>query len=118
MKNLLRRKGKLICFVGIDGSGKTTLTKGLIKMMNERGKRYKYVYGKLEPFILNPFIILGRLIFLRGKDMFRDYAEYSSIKRDRIKRSPILASIYRNILLFDYFIRFYNKREKIRCMLG
>ena len=117
MKNLSITKAKLICFAGIDGSGKTTLAKELVKMMNERGVHYKYVYGRLEPFVLKPFISIGRRIFLRGKDMFEDYTKYSSVKNNAMKRHSFLFTVYRYILLFDYFLQLLFK-IRVPLMLG
>ena len=117
MKNSSWRKSKLICFVGIDGSGKTTLAKELVKMMNKRGIQYKYVYGKHEPLILKPFMIIGRIVFLRGKDMFEDYRGYSSVKNRAIKHHSFLFTLYRYVLLFDYFLQLLLK-IRVPLMLG
>ena len=114
MKN---SKVRLICFVGIDGSGKTTLAKDLVETMGQNGIRYKYVYGRLEPFILKPFIMVGRKIFLRGNDMFEDYTQYSNTKRDAMKRNSFLLWIYKNILLFDYSLQLIFK-VRLPMMLG
>lgn len=103
------RNNFLICFVGMDGSGKTTLAKDLVKTMGQNGIRYKYVYGRLEPFILKPFIMIGRKIFIRGNDMFEDYTQYSNTKRDAMKQNSFLLCIYKNILLFDYSIQLLFK---------
>lgn len=117
MKNSSGRKAKLICFTGVDGSGKTTLAKELVKIMNEKGVQYKYVYGRLEPFILKPFIMTGRKIFLRGTNMFEDYGRYSSTKNNAIKRHSFLFTVYRYILLFDYFLQLLF-RVRLPFMLG
>lgn len=117
MKNSSGRELKLICFIGVDGSGKTTLAKYLIEVMRENGVQYKYVYGRLEPFILKPFITIGRKVFLRGKDMFEDYKGYSGKKRDAIKRHPFLFEFYRYLLLFDYFLQIFF-RVKLPHLLG
>ena len=105
----MKTKGFLISFTGIDGSGKTTLAKELVKIMDERGIQYKYVYGRLEPFILKPFIFVGRKLFLSGKDMFTDYGEYSRTKNSAVERHSFLFTFYRHILLFDYFLQLLFK---------
>jgi len=117
MKNSSGRKAKLICFTGVDGSGKTTLAKELVKIMNEKEVQYKYVYGRLEPFILKPFIMIGRKVFFGGKDIFKDYKGYSSRKRGVIERHSFLFTIYRYILLSDYLMQLLFK-VKIPLMLG
>lgn len=110
-------KIRVICFVGIDGSGKTTLAKNLVKTMAHEGIQYKYVYGRLEPFILKPFIMIGRRIFLRGNDMFEDYKQYSSAKNHAIKHHSFLFTFYRYVLLLDYFLQMLF-RVRLPFMLG
>ena len=117
MKNSSRRKAKLICFIGIDGSGKTTLAKELVKTMNERGIRYKYVYGMLEPIIVKLCNFIGIKILLRGKDVFEDYVEYSTAKRSAIERHSFLFSFYRHLFLFEYFLQLIFK-VRFPFMLG
>jgi len=117
MKNLSRTKAKLICFIGIDGSGKTTLSKALVEALNKNGIKCLYLYGRLEPFVLKPVIMIGRRIFLGGENMFKDYRGYSSRKRDTIKEHSFLFTLYRYILLFDYFLQLLFK-VRIPLMLG
>lgn len=114
MKN---SKVRLICFTGIDGSGKTTLAKYLVETMGKNGFQCKYVYGRLEPFLLKPFISIGRKIFLREKDVFVDYKEYSNIKRKAIERNSFLFTFYRYILMFDYSLQILLK-IRLPLMLG
>jgi dTMP kinase len=38
-RGIMARNNFLICFTGIDGSGKTTLSKELVELLNEKGKR-------------------------------------------------------------------------------
>jgi len=111
------RNNFLICFVGMDGSGKTTLAKDLVETMRQNGIQYKYVYGRLEPFILKPFIMIGRKMFLRGNDMFEDYKQYSSAKNSAIKRHSFLFVFYRYVLLFDYFLQLLF-RVRLPTILG
>ena len=94
-----------ICFTGIDGSGKTTLSRGLVNALNERGIKYQYVYARWTPFILRPLILIGRFIFLRGKDMFQNYSEYSTAKRKAIKSHTLLSRIQQQILWLDYSLQ-------------
>ena len=97
-----RSKGKIFCFCGIDGSGKTTLAKYLVKTLKEEGWNCSYVYGRLEPFILKPFILAGRWALLKEKNQLNDYSTRSSKKKKIISKHPILFKIYMLILYFDY----------------
>lgn len=113
----MKTKGFLICFTGIDGTGKTTLSKELVELLNKRGFECRYVYGKLIPFILKPFITLGNWIFLRGRTASKDYSDYSQNKHNKIKKYSFLSSIYQKILLFDYVLQISFK-VKLPLMFG
>lgn len=99
------KRGRLICFTGMDGAGKTTLAKFLTDDLHEKGIKSRYVYNRYTPILLKPVLLLGKLLFLRDKDVFRDYTEYSKTKKTASKRHPILAGIYQHLLLFEYFFQ-------------
>lgn len=105
----MKSKKVLICFTGMDGTGKTTLSKELVELLNKKGIKCKYVYAKLDSFVLKPFILFGEWMFLQGKDAFKNYSEYSDIKRKAIKRHFFLSSFYLRILLFDYSLQLFFK---------
>jgi dTMP kinase len=105
----MRSRGFLICFTGMDGTGKTTLSKNLVKSLKEREIECKYVYARLTPIISKPFMWIGRLIFLRGKNMFENYSDYANTKRTAMEHNSILSMIYQQILLFDYFFQVFFK---------
>ena len=112
----MKSKAFFICFTGIDGTGKTTLSKELVELLNKKGVKCKYVYAGLITHILKPFMLIGRLIFLRGKNI-EYYSEYSNTKRKAIEKRPFLSWIYQKILLFDYFLQIFWK-IKIPLRLG
>lgn len=50
------RRGSLIVFTGIDGSGKTTQAKLLVDSLTRDGLCVSYVWNRWEPFFLRPVI--------------------------------------------------------------
>jgi len=104
-----KRKGMFICFTGIDGSGKTTLAKSLVDAMEQKGVKAKYVYNRYIPIILRPLMLVGRWLFLRGKDVFENYEDYTDAKKSASKKHPFWATLYQRILLFDYFFQILFK---------
>ena len=113
----MKTKGLLICFTGMDGTGKTTLSKELVELLNRKGVKCKYVYGRLNIRMLKPFVLIGDWIFLRGKNAFKDYSQYSNTKRRAIKKHSFLARVYQQILLFDYILQVFFK-VKLPLMRG
>jgi len=104
-----KKSSFLICFTGIDGSGKTTLAKELVELLNKKGVMCKYVYGRLKQFILKPFMITGIKMFLRKKDIFEDYTGYSNTKKRAIEGHSFLSKLYQQISLFDYSLQLLFK---------
>lgn len=113
----MNRDNFLICFTGIDGSGKTTLSKELVKSLNEKGVKCKYVYARLHLRILKPFSLIGNWIFLRGRDITKNYSEHSNTKREAIEKHSFLSGVFQQILLFDYFLQLLFK-IRLPLMLG
>lgn len=113
----MRNKGIFICFTGIDGSGKTTLSKELVNLLKSNGIKSNYIYNRFVPFILKPFIMAARAFFLHKKDVFDDYRGYSATKIKAIEEHPFLSSLYLHLLLFDYFLQILFK-IKLPLMLG
>ena len=99
------RRGRLICLTGIDGSGKTTLSMRLVEAFRSKGIASRYIYGRHTPFVVRPFMLLGRLLFFRKDDMYADYAGYSGKKREATMRHRGLAGIYLNVLLMEYYLQ-------------
>jgi dTMP kinase len=56
------QRGYLICFTGVDGSGKTTHAKSLLRFLEYNGYPCKYVRGALRPILSYAFFIFTRLI--------------------------------------------------------
>lgn len=94
-------KPTFICFTGIDGSGKSTLAQELVKLLNSKGIQCKYVYARQNPFILKPFISIGRLVFLHGESQFINYSRYSVTKGKAIQNHFLLSRIYEKIFWLD-----------------
>jgi dTMP kinase len=113
----MNRDNFFICFTGIDGTGKTTLSKELVKSLNEKGVKCKYVYARLNPRILKPFSLIGNWIFLRGKEASQNYFEYSKMKKKTLEKHSFLSRIYEQILLLDYMLQIFFK-VKVPLIFG
>jgi len=100
----MMRKSILICFVGIDGSGKTTQAKALVRALAESGIRSRYIYNRFAPVLSRPFMSIGKLLFFRGKGKFENYQGYAATRGKVFKNRP-LSIAYQYFLLFDYWLQ-------------
>jgi dTMP kinase len=108
-------KGKLICFIGVDGSGKTTISREVARILRERGIKCKHTYGRLQPFILRPLTVVARKLITRKSG--KDYKAYKKEKIEAVKKMKILSKLYTTILLVDYYIQLFV-RVKLPLLFG
>lgn len=110
-------KGYFICFTGIDGSGKSTISKKFVEIMNGNGLNFVYVYNRYKPFLLRPFIFIAGKLFLNKKKFFEDYVDYSNTKKAATKNHVILCAIYQYFVIVDYLLQSIYK-IKIPLIFG
>lgn len=115
-------KSLLVCFIGIDGSGKTTLSKLFVDELKSRGRASRYVYGRFLPRIVAPFFKIASSSILRGKDPQSHYHARLKNKRQMLS-NPIISEFYVVSILFDQILQILLKvylpsilkREVIVC---
>ncbi|MFX0206727.1 MAG: dTMP kinase [Candidatus Hodarchaeota archaeon] len=104
----MKNRGVLISFIGIDGSGKTTLANTLNMTMKEYGIRSKYIYGRFTSVILKILVeITKKLLSFRGKNM-SVYDERVIIK-NQILRSRVVSRIYQSYVFLNYISQIFIK---------
>ena len=103
------KKSIFICFTGIDGSGKSTQAKNLVKNLSLNGIKSKYVYARLVPIIFRPLLVVGNLLFLRDKNINMNYENRVHTKKNTLKKHIFLSKIFYKIMLFDYSLQLLCK---------
>jgi len=100
---------RFILITGIDGSGKTTLSKLLITELKKRGVAYDYRHANEVPVLMRLVKIGIKLLFFRKHNAFMDYAGYVGHKKRISEKYSILARIYHILLILDYFPQIFLK---------
>jgi len=103
-------RGRLICFIGIDGSGKTTLSKMVVGRLREGGERAVYAYGRSVPVVSRLLMAAGRKVFLKRRDVWGNYSAYAREKKRALKNA-LLAQAYRLSVWTDYLPQVFSKIE-------
>jgi len=111
------KKGLLICFTGIDGSGKTTIAKRVTTYLREKDLPVVYVYGRLKLFLTKPLMLIGNKLFLRSYNITENYGEYSGKKKGLFSKHKVILKVYLYTLLLDYLLQILIK-IKIPVLLG
>ena len=109
LRGMKNKKSVFICFTGIDGSGKSTQAKKLVKNLSLNGTKSEYVYARLVSIIFRPLLVVANLLFLRTKSINNNYKDYSNTKKNILKRHIFLSKIFCTIMLFDYHLQLLYK---------
>jgi thymidylate kinase len=91
----------LICFVGIDGSGKTLQAERLAEALAARGISCAYVWCRYGRKLLLPLILLIRRRFHRKTG---DYDGFTSSKKGILSK-PLLGWIWLNVSILEYLLQ-------------
>lgn len=95
------KKTALICFTGIDGSGKTTLAKELIKDLKENGIRVEYRWGKFESSLLRLLILVKNKLLLHESDLKENYERSLKLKNNLFNNN-LISMLYEYFVLVNY----------------
>ncbi|MCJ7635394.1 hypothetical protein MUP77_23770 [Candidatus Bathyarchaeota archaeon] len=92
----------LICFMGVDGSGKTSHAKLLLSFLKERGCSTKYVWAAGRPLFLYPFLLFTRI--LGYWSTIKEGAETDPLENAFGKTRKNLGAIYKALMFIDFLI--------------
>ncbi len=87
-------KGSLIVFTGLDGSGKSTLSRYLIESLNDHGISSGYLWW----YSAENSILRRTMRYFYGNDK----TEKKVIKKEKLPESTIIQTMYQLVVLLDY----------------
>lgn len=97
--------GTLITLSGIDGSGKSTISKELSRRLEDEGFDTSYHYGRYTSKIARPIMVLGES-YLQSSSK-GNYDEYSKQKSELLDTN-VTKNLYEFILMSDYLPFLYS----------
>lgn len=103
------KKGRLIVFTGIDGSGKTTQAEVLVNILKRDSLDVTYVWSRWEPFLLRPVINIWKKKKIKHTvNPGQDYKELSN-KKKKLLDNPIFRWLWLTLFFIDYGIQVFSK---------
>lgn len=103
------KKGRLIVFTGIDGSGKTTQANLLLESLQKDGLDAAYVWSRWEPLLLRPVINRWKNR-TKGESTVpeQDFSELKSRKK-KLLDNPVIRWLWLLFFFIDYSIQIFIK---------
>lgn len=97
-----RHKRVLICLIGVEGSGKSTMAKALTTSLQELGMNCQYVYGGFTSSftVLRPIVTVPKAILLRGD---RHYD--NSHTKGSVLKSTSVSALYQYLAPADHILQ-------------
>jgi len=109
------KRGFLVCFTGVDGSGKTTHAKALMKYLEQKGYSCVYVWGAPRPILSYIFFAFTRLMGYWEETRKNAYTNPLEYAPERIAKK------FGVLLRFFLFIDFHLKtilKVRLPLILG
>ena len=94
-------KGKLICIIGPDGTGKTTQANLLVKYLRQQGIDCEYKWLRFHHFFSLPVLAVARLM---GLSRVETLESGEMIGYHDFCKSKLISTIYSYALLIDTFV--------------
>jgi thymidylate kinase len=99
-----------VCFIGSDGSGKSTIVAKTFEMIRKRRKiKARKVYGGNSPVITKFAMIAGRRLFLKDSNMYSDYDKYLNSKKAFYRKASKFVHTYISLLIIEYYFKLLFK---------
>ncbi|MEM7441330.1 MAG: glycosyltransferase [Pseudomonadota bacterium] len=115
----------LICIIGTDGSGKTTLSDALVERLHLCGREAERAWLGSDSYLMAPVRALLKLLWARRRDKGSgpkpglasqrvDYAAEIARKNALASRYPFAVRIYLALVWFDYWVQLRVKHFRLR----
>ena len=102
------RLPRLICLIGMDGTGKTTQCQAFVEAMRSLGIGFRHVPCRWDSALLRFLMrVMTKLFSCQGKNL-ANYDERTELKKG-LFRNRFIAMFYQSFVLIDYLIQIWIK---------
>lgn len=101
-------KGDLICLIGTDGSGKSTIADMLEKELLLLGADCKRVWGGYELKLLKGLVKAAKFILLKHSSPYGDYSNYK-MEMQTVSNNIFVSKSYTLLVFCEYWAQLFYK---------
>jgi len=110
----IMKRGFLIAFTGIDGSGKTTQGKLLEEVLKHKGEEISYVWSRWDSFLLRPLIKRWKNC-LKSNTFGHNFNNKIKKSKQKILNNPIFCYAWLALFFLEYSFQIFIK---VRILLA
>lgn len=92
----------VIALMGIDGCGKSTLSRALAEDLARRGEPAVATWAMLRPFLLRPLIAAAKFLLVRKAPKSQGYEAHIAAKRAGMDKLKFAHAVYLAVMVLDY----------------
>lgn len=100
---------KAFYLLGVDGSGKSTLSQYIIKKARSRNQHMRYLYARHFPILLAPLKKCAKYTIFRKENSTRNYQSYHQKKTNFTSKNRLIGKLYGVVWIMDYVLTTYLK---------
>jgi thymidylate kinase len=93
---------RVVSLMGIDGSGKSTISRALQEELQRRGVPSVARWATLRPFLLRPAILAAKYLLVRKAPKSVDYEAHVAAKRSGMSKLRFAHGLYFALMTLDY----------------
>ena len=97
-----------ICFIGLDGSGKSTLINSIKDFLKSKNIQILIRWGAYDQWILRPIIKIFKYLLLKNSEPYKNYNDYHE-SISNFSNSSVKSKIFQTLILFEYKIEIFIK---------
>jgi len=99
---------RLICFVGTDGSGKSTASDMIFDELSSEGVACSKIWGAYDLRFIKIIVKNVKRLMLKNPSPYGDYSKYATDMKQAI-RWPLVSSIYIFMVFCEYWLQIFYK---------
>lgn len=112
---MIKMSRLLICFVGIDGSGKTTIARMTEQILRRQGMQAKYVWAAYNFIFMKYIVKIFKKIFIK-ENIYKNYNDYI-ISIQKFTSLPLISHVYFVLISIEYMVEILFK-VRLPLLLG
>jgi thymidylate kinase len=109
-------RGKLICFIGTDGSGKSTVARRMQERLNKSNRKCRNIWAAYDLRFFRVIIKTAKRLLMKNDSPYKNYSEYKQ-EMQKASKNSLFLTIYKLLVFSEYWAQVFFK-VRLPLLLG